>query len=62
MPRPSGTWHNPARATDSAGARVISSSRSQIRPDIGRMSPETVRSRVDFPAPFGPSRATTDPA
>ena len=35
---------------------------TSIRPASGRMTPETIRPRVDLPAPFSPTSACTEPA
>src|SRR5699024_5760347 len=45
--RPSGTW---ARAPS-----------MWTRPEVGRSTPDKVSTRVDFPAPLGPTRATSSP-
>src|SRR5262249_11773710 len=42
--------------------RAISSSPNRIRPARACTMPNTVRSRVDFPAPFAPMMQTISPA
>ena len=49
----------PLRADGDGFWPVTSSPSSTIRPSIGWISPDAVRSSVVLPAPFGPSRATT---
>jgi hypothetical protein len=39
----------------------MSSPDKRTEPEIGRFSPAMVSMIVDFPAPFGPSSATTSP-
>ena len=59
IPRPSGTWQTPAWDRRCGGQPVASTPSMRIRPAEGRSSPDATRSSVVFPAPFGPSRATT---
>ena len=62
MLRPSMTWQIPSSARLLAVARVMSTPSNTIRPSSGRSRPEAIRIVVLFPAPFGPSNATTPPA
>ena len=59
--RPSGTIATPAARICSGRRRVRSASPIVTVPEVGRSTPPTVRTSVDFPAPFGPSRAVTSP-
>jgi hypothetical protein len=42
--------------------RLAGTPNSSIDPSNNRASPRAPRTIVDFPAPFGPSSATTSPA
>ena len=44
------------------GARVIASASICTEPDVGAMSPASIRSVVVLPAPLGPSKAKISPA
>src|SRR4051812_33129105 len=55
-------WQMPARAYASAGLPRSETPSSVTRPPIGCRTPEATLSSVVFPAPLGPSRATTRPA
>ena len=61
MPRPSGMVHSPAR--DSASGRMPLTWRPSTwkQPFVGTICPLATLSVVDFPAPLGPSRASTSP-
>ena len=61
VPRPSGTWAMPRRATPSGPTRWSERPANRMLPER-RTVPETARSVVVLPAPFGPSTATTDPS
>src|ERR1700716_1968829 len=61
-PRPSGTCAMPSRTICSTGRPVMSRPSSRTRPDHGRTSPLTARSRVVLPAPFAPSTAVMLPS
>src|SRR5438105_8698739 len=50
------------RERRSGGARVTSSPRKRMVPEVARSSPESRLSRVDFPAPLGPITACTRPS
>jgi hypothetical protein len=52
----------PLRTMASTGALVMSSPSSTMRPDAGRIRPETLRSREVLPAPLAPSTAVILPA
>src|SRR5512133_3392388 len=61
MPRPSGTWATPSRATRSGPLRATFRPATTISPE--RLTvPETARSIVVFPAPFGPRTVTISPS
>ena len=53
--------HEPDPPAMRGHAREVQSSSTRTRPDVGRSRPATTRSRVDFPAPLGPSRARRSP-
>ena len=59
MPRPSGTWQTPSWESRWGGQPVASTPSTSTRPDDGLSSPDATRSSVVFPAPLGPSSATT---
>ena len=61
MPRPSGTWAIPARATASGELRAMLLPAKAIRPPR-RTVPEIARRVVVLPAPFAPSTATASPS
>ena len=61
MRRPSGVKEMPRRTTDSVGKRVMSAPSSQMCPSVTGAAPMIAASVVDFPAPFGPNRASTSP-
>jgi hypothetical protein len=62
IPRPSGIRHSPARARV-LGPRLASAPPPTLTvPRDSLISPAAARSRVAFPAPLGPSRATTLPS
>src|SRR4051812_45631493 len=52
----------PRRESRSGGARVTSSPRNVMRPEVARSSPERRFRNVDLPAPFGPMIAWMEPA
>ena len=62
MPRPSGSVHNPARASLSGRMPLAWRPRTWKQPFVGSICPLATRSVVDLPAPFGPSRASTEPS
>src|SRR5438105_9404665 len=51
----------PARTTRWAGRPSIRTPSNSTRPAVGARSPEMALSRVDFPAPLEPSKATISP-
>src|SRR3954453_4572776 len=51
----------PRRESRSGGARVTSSPRNAIFPEVARSSPESRFRKVDLPAPFGPMIAWIEP-
>jgi hypothetical protein len=55
--RPVKSGWNPAPSSSSDAIRPPAS----IRPDVGLMIPETIRSSVDLPEPFRPTRPTASP-
>ena len=61
MPRPSGMLHTPARASLWGLAPLTWVPAMWTHPAVGASRPLTTFSVVDFPAPFGPSRANTVP-
>ena len=60
MPRPSGMWQMPCPTRRYGPSRVMSVPSSSTEPCRGRSRPDAIRNVVVFPAPFGPSNATTD--
>ena len=60
--RPSGAWATPRRTSLQVGRPVTSSPAKKIRPLVSGTSPVATRAIVDFPAPFGPTSAVTEPA
>jgi len=60
--RPSGTAHRPWRASRSGDVPRISTPPKVTVPAVGTSAPLATLSNVDLPAPFGPSRANTDPS
>ena len=59
--RPSGISAIPRRTTDSGPIPTIDEPSNRTEPERGLSAPASVRSRVVFPAPFGPSAATISP-
>src|SRR5689334_22292863 len=45
-----------------SGAYASSRGRAHTRPAVGRVSPATMRSNVDFSEPFGPVTTAAEPA
>ena len=60
--RPSGAWAMPRRTSFQVANPVTSSPANKMRPAVQGTSPVTTRAMVDLPAPFGPTRAVTEPA
>ena len=60
--RSCGTYANPAAARRAAGTVVTSLPAITIRPARARSSPASVRTKLDFPEPFGPITARMLPA
>src|SRR6266571_2956306 len=60
--RPSGTWVIPWATMASEVQPVMSVPSRATRPALGRMMPQMVLSRVDFPAPLLPTSVTISPA
>ena len=61
MPRPSGMAHSPLLTSFSVGLFPTGVSPTSTSPALGRIRPLITLSRVDFPAPLGPSSANTLP-
>src|SRR5258707_6119927 len=61
MPRPSGTWAIPVRATGSGDHDALACPANSISPPL-RTRPEIARRVVVLPAPFAPSSATISPS
>jgi hypothetical protein len=57
-----GTYPTPRDTSRCAGAEVMSSPRSVTAPERTGISPNSVLSRVDLPAPFGPMMPTSSPS
>ena len=60
--RPSGAWAIPRRTSFQVGRPVTSWPEKKMRPFVTGTSPVATRAIVDLPAPFGPTRAVTEPA
>ena len=56
------TIPTPREITPAVSPKTIGVPPILISPESGLISPKTALSRVDFPAPFSPSSATTSPA
>src|SRR5262245_14794776 len=52
----------PARTMSWGSSRLISRPANRMEPAEARLSPDNVRSKVVFPAPFGPTMVTISPS
>src|SRR5215471_12774042 len=62
VPRPSGTWAMPSRATSSGERWLMTCPSKRTLPPVLRTVPEMARRVVVLPAPLAPSRATIVPS